>query len=153
MLTKTELFYAAVNGVIRNMEAKAAKRTHAHGLSQDAAQAWDMDIEGACGEMAVAKALDRYWAGSGTFRGGDVGELQVRTAREHRGRLILHESDADDQIFVLVTGRAPDLCVRGWLLARDGKRAEYWQDPGTGRPAFFVPQDALRPVGELGARV
>jgi hypothetical protein len=46
----------------------------------------------------------------------------------------------------LVTGLAPVFILRGWIWGREGKRDEWWTDPACGRPAFFVPQNALRPM-------
>src|ERR1051326_1480658 len=52
---------------------------------------WDMDIEGACGELAVAKALGLQWEGrSFTFKKGDIGKnIQVRTTSKYS--LIIRE--------------------------------------------------------------
>ncbi len=100
--------------------------------------------------MAVAKATGRYWSGSlGNLRADDVGEIQVRTTSRPENRLIIHEADQDEKYFVLVTGRAPQFRIVGWIMARDAKREEWWQDPAGGRAAYFVPQSALRPISEL----
>jgi hypothetical protein len=63
-----------------------------------------------------------------------------------------YKKDEDGAKFYLVTGKPPKYTVRGWLLAKDGKRPEFWGsigkggviDPnGTYRPAYWVPQDKL----------
>ena len=46
----------------------------------------------------------------------------------------------------LASGTAPTFKLRGWIRARDGKPPEFWRDPTQGRPAFFVPAAALRPM-------
>ena len=43
----------------------------------------------------------------------------------------------------------PRVILCGWTRGRDGKREEYWTDPNTGRPAFFVPQEILLDMEEL----
>lgn len=143
-----EVFQAAMVGVSRRID-NLRKRNVSEVYGQPA-EPWWTDINGACGELAVARWLNVFWSGQlGNYRARDVGPLQVRTARRDTGRLVLHDRDADDHVFVLVTGEAPDYTLRGWIVAADGKVPEYWEDPSTGRPAYFVPQDALRPMAEL----
>lgn len=122
-----------------------------HGFVGDEGQGWNIHIEGAGGEIALAKALGMYWSGSvNTFKvGGDVGELQVRTRSQHYYDLILRPDDRDDDLFALVTGLMPNYLVRGWTYARDAKRSEFVQKYG-GRPAaWFVPTHFLRPFKKL----
>jgi hypothetical protein len=101
--------------------------------------------------MAAAKAMDRYWNGSvDTFQnGGDVGRLQVRTRRKQSYELIVRPHDRDADVFVLVVGVAPVFDVRGWMMGRDAKQPEWLMDHGGRPPAYFVPSDALHPIGEL----
>ena len=33
---------------------------------------------------------------------------------------------------------------KGWIKAEDGKKPEYWKEHVKNRPAFFVPQSALK---------
>ncbi len=112
---------------------------------------WQINIDGACGEMAVAKWMGRYWDGAlGDFTAKDVGKLQVRTNPNDWGDLILHPKDADDDVFILVLSHnAPIYKLQGWLYGREGKQTQWWRDGEKGRPAFFVPQSALRSVDEL----
>ncbi len=116
---------------------------------------WHTHINGALGEVAVAKYLGRYWDGMGALgdlHAADVGGgVQVRWTGKPNGDLILHPSDADDKPFVLVTGDAPRFTLHGWILGRDGKLETYWRDPAGGRAAFFVPQNKLVPIAELAA--
>jgi hypothetical protein len=129
-------------GVARNIynRSKAATpRYGAYGL-------WNADIVGALGEQVVAKATDRYWSGTVGTRDydGDVGPWHVRASEPHTNRLLVHDSDPDDGLFVFVTGRAPCLAVRGWILGADAKAACHWDD-GLPDPAYAVPADALAP--------
>jgi hypothetical protein len=121
----------------------------------DPADGWTVHIEGACGEFVVARELGKFWAGAlGNLRADDVGRLQVRTSESHTDRLMLHDEDPDDRAFVLVTGIAPRFRIHGWILAREGKRPEWWDDPygekyGKERPAYFVPQSELHSIHDL----
>lgn len=147
-LTAPEIMQAGLVGLMRQCQNIKMGREHAHGF--DGANEWQVHIEGACGELAVAKHLGKFWCGNiGDLKADDVGPLQVRTAAQDHYRLILHESDPDDKNFVLVTGRCPAYRLRGWIRCVDGKLSKYWEDPATGRPAFFVPTRSLSPMNEL----
>jgi len=147
-LTSFEIFQAAMIGAKRNIEAKVRRLPDRHGFT---GSGWDAHIEGACGEIAVAKFLGLYWGGSvNTFKtGGDVSGLEVRTRSESHYDLIIRDNDPPDSIYILVIGQCPTYQVVGWVRGREGKRAEYRKTHG-GRPgAYFVPQSALRPIEEL----
>jgi hypothetical protein len=149
-LTNGELLTAASIGVRRHVQAMVRNRKDAFGCSDE--DGWRCHIEGAAGEMAVAKALGVYWNGDvGPLAPLDVGPYQVRTASGDSYRLLLTDADRDGDIFVLLTGVAPGFVIRGWIVARDGKRPEYIEDRGRG-PRYFVPQSALRPIEELLGR-
>jgi hypothetical protein len=148
-LTAHEFWIAAQVGAARQCKNLLKGRQDRYGFAGDG---WEAQITGACGEAALAKMLGQWWSGNMDKLGlADVGKLQVRTTPRDDGRLIVHPEDDDDHVFVLVTGVAPRLDVRGWIVCADAKLDEYWTDPKTGRPAFFVPQSVLRPVGELAA--
>lgn len=112
---------------------------------------WEIHIDACLGEMAVARYLNLFWCGAlNNFKARDVGGVvDVRTTKGQNNRLILHPEDPDGTPFVLVWNDAPTFHLQGWILARDGKSQTYWLDPGTGRPAFFVPQQDLRPMPDL----
>ncbi len=140
---------AAQAGTRRRIEALRLGRKPVYGDTKIHAE-WGVDIEGAAAEMAVAKAYNLFWTPvvqRPEELPGDVGRgmhaLQVRSTPREHGRLILHERDKDDAIFVLVTGRIPAFTIRGWIQGKDGK-CDRFLHPGDGRPAFFVPQEHLR---------
>jgi hypothetical protein len=152
-LTWPEVVMAATQGIFRQISAIKNKRADKY---MDDSPGWQTHIEGACGELAVAKFFDLFWSGNyGRLRADDVGPLQVRTTAHATGRLIIYRADADEKIFVLVTGRAPNFCLRGWIRAREGKRAEWLDDPlkqftnAPERRAYYVPIAALHPMSEL----
>ena len=143
-----EIMTGATTGMRRQICNIRDGRNHRHtftdGIDGDA---WTNNIEGALGEMFVAKGFGLYWSGSlGNFDAADVGDIEVRTAAKHNYRLILHPTDNDSARWILVTGRAPDFRVQGWILGEDAKIKKYWEDPKGGRPAYFVPQSALLPM-------
>lgn len=146
-LTWHEVAMASEIGRLRQLAALKAKRVDQHGFTGDG---WSEHIEGACGELAVAKALGRYWDGSiNTFTGDDLPGLQVRTRSSHHYDLLVRPQDKDMTIWVHVTGRCPNYVVHGWLTSHDAKQPVYLKSYGNRPPAYFVPATALRPLSEL----
>lgn len=130
------------------------KRNKAQHYESPTADEWSTEIESCCAEIALAKTLDRYWSG-GVFDGQraafDVGDKQVRHTVYANGALIIYPEDDPEQRFVLVTGRAPNYVLRGWLRGKDaqdkGHDHPWWTDPPKKRsPSWWVPQSALRPL-------
>lgn len=135
-------------GVRRRIESIRRGTKDAKGFNRT--DKWDIDISGACGEMAVAKVLDKYWDVSvNTFHKGDVGKLQVRTSRQEKPYLVVQKHNDDDDIFVLVQGQEATFKVIGWMVGRDAKQRKFLRSFG-GRPAVFaVPPKNLKPLSEL----
>ena len=127
---------------MRHIENLKKKRGDRYGANKQG-NGWQIDIVGALGEMALAKALGFYWEGKGRLSAPDVGPLQVRTCSDNRHHLLLHPGDDDDRRFYLVVAKTPHFEIAGWILGRDGKRDEFWQERVQGRPAYFVPPSAL----------
>lgn len=147
-LNSYELAQAGTTGLLRNIAA--LKRGY---KNKNETANWQNHVEGACGEVAVAKLLGKYWGGSvNTFKeGGDLDATgwEVRTRSSHHYDLIIRKDDADDRVFILVTGNAPNYQVHGWILAADGKQPKWLKDYGGHGDAYFVPKDALRGLGDL----
>lgn len=138
-----EVSRAAGIGVTRHIESRKRGFYRPSWKGAD----WDVDITGALGECAFAKAANLYWAGGvNTFRLPDVGKIQVRWRSQPS--LAVKHTDADDEVFVLVTGGPQEFTIHGWLLGKEAKVDSYRKDLGHGE-AFFVPQESLRPVSEL----
>lgn len=149
-LTSYEILTGAHVGIMRQTQnLKVRPGTDAHGASLS--DGWQLNIEGALGEMALAKALGIYWNGNiGALDAGDVGKFEARTTSRENGRLILHPSDSDWALFFLLTGVNGRYTIRGWIRGEIGKDAAYWSDPsGHGRSAYFVPQHRLHPIDQV----
>ena len=147
-LTAMEYMAAMNAGLMRSCNGYARGLKHAHGAASGDTEA--MDITGAVGESLVAKFFNVWWCGGFDIGGPDVANIQVRAHTTPGYRLILHPTDADAAIFVSVLVQRGRGRLVGWIRGEDGKRRDYWQDPNTGRPAFFVPNSALLPIGRLG---
>lgn len=148
-LTWSEMTTGAFFGVRRLVLAFYNERANTKGQDED--KLWQTQCEGACAEMALAKALDRYWSPVGEMFAGDVGRDEVRCTALPHGSLIIHKPDADDRPFYLVVGSYGRFEVKGWMLGADGKRREWWRDD-VRNPAYFVPQRALQPFAGVLAR-
>lgn len=148
-LNKYEMVMAAQIGLERKLLAIENGHKDNHGFE---GTGWNEDIEGTCGEMAVAKYLGVYFGGGmgDEFKSPDVGDrIQVRTTPRHDGSLIVRKDAKDDHIYVLVTGEAPNFFLRGFILGGDAKRDEFVMAPNGRPPAWFVPQYALLDMSEL----
>lgn len=109
-----------------------------------------IDAESSVAELMVARALGRKWLSDGLQpdrpEDGDVeGGISVRWTARTNGCLIVHEDEPDELISVLVVGHAPDCEIKGWLQTYEAKVPSYWRS-NVRHPAFFVPQEALRPL-------
>lgn len=140
-LTSQEILKGAMVGIMRQTENLKKKAQPAYGAGSK--DDWQLHIEGALGECALAKYLNVYWSGKGEMRNPDVGPFDVRTRSRHDYELILHPNDPDERTFWLLTGSNGVYRIHGCIKGKDGKKKEFWKDPAGGRPAFFVPQSEL----------
>lgn len=149
-LSWPELRLAGHIGIDRFVRARARKWRALYGQGQDE---WWAHVLGAWGEIVVAKAANIYWPGDlGCPDNGrpDVGGYHVRARTRSDYDLIIRDDDDDDGRFVLVVpGALPRFRIIGECLGREGKLPEYRRDYGGRPPAYFVPQDALRPLDGL----
>lgn len=149
-LSPEEVAMAASVAIHRGLEAIINKRQNNHGLKGNA---WTESIEGYCSELVVAKALGVYYsAGHGKgFKGADVADnVQVRWASQDNYRLIVRPADQTNDVYVLVTGIAPDFTIKGFMPGSLAKQDRYLDNPGNDRPdAWWVPQSELFIIDDL----
>lgn len=147
VLSESELYMAAQVGLRRQFEAMVAGLPDRHGHT---GPGWNLHIEGACGEVAAARALQRFWGGdTNTFKKPDLGtKIQVRTRSGigPRTDLIVRSNDSDDDAFVLVIGQAPNFEVVGWIYGDDAKKERWAHEHGGRELAYFVPREELNPI-------
>lgn len=121
-------------------------------------------MEGAGAEKATARYLNLDWTASiNTFHRktdqdedppADVGRaVEVRWRRDegdsHPLDLIVRKDDPDDRIYVLVVGAMPTYELVGSITGTRAKQDQWYKNPGGHRPAWFVPQSALKPIRQL----
>lgn len=140
-LTDDEIQMAAQQATLRILQCKRDGAKHRYGAKDT--ETWQMGIEGALGELVIAKHFGIFW-GKGSYGTDDVGPYEVRQTPLSHGKLIVHPDDKDDKRYYLITGLLGNYYIRGYMYARDAKKDKYWSDPqGTNRPAYFVPQSDL----------
>lgn len=146
-LTWEEALLAATVGVRRRVKAQSVKRREVHGDAHYRPP-WDLDIEGALAEMAFAKFMGAYWAGqtdpdkgSGDVMEGGIAH-HVRSTDREEGALILHPTDSDEGIFVLMVGGGIKWRCAGWMRGEDGKQQRWWR-ANVPHAAYFVSQGDL----------
>lgn len=165
-LTASEIGQGAQAGAIRRMKSFqfAERAGHKEG------DGWDIDVEGACAELAVCKSLGVYWSAHiGAYEEPDVvyrgAGLHVRWTAPSDNRLIIRPRDLEkveklreqfpQQRFVLVTGICPTYRIHGsydaFAALRLTDASSYWLAPN-GRPgAWFVPQVELEQMPTTGS--
>ncbi len=148
-LSNGEVLSAAQVGIMRHYASLKSGKPDAFGKAAEGG--WTEHVEGALGELAVSKYLGIHWPATiNTYRSQpDTGPYEVRTRSRHDYDLIIRESDRDDAIYILVTGICPIYCVRGWMVASEGKQPEFLQSYGHRPPAYFLPAARLYPMATL----
>jgi hypothetical protein len=104
-------------------------------------------------EMAVAKALKKYWlAGVNTHDEPDVApDIEVRCTSNPNGRLIVRPEAHPERRFVLVRGTMPTFDIVGWILAADAMKPKWLDNPKGKGLAYWVPAECLHPMPEKKA--
>lgn len=150
-LTWVEVWLGSEIGKLRQFESLRKGLPDKHGFEGGG---WEIHVQGACGEMAVAKALGMYYGGSvNTFKtGADVGAFEIRTRSRSDYDLLVRPDDKEDAVFIHVTGQAPKFYVHGWLKGSEAKQPQWLQTYGGRDPAYFVPAKYLKPIDELKQR-
>ena len=143
-LTEEEIKHAISVGCARQMSSIKKNLKNANGFEGDE---WGVNIEGAMGELATAKALNMNWdATVDTFKANDLEGIQVRTRSNHYWDLIIRPNDDDEAIWVLVTGKNGKYVVRGWCYGHEGKKKQWLKDYANRPPAYFIPQKFLKSI-------
>lgn len=116
-------------------------------------KALDVHLLGAAGEMAVASYLglkhELYKETEARRGSDDLPGIDVKTRSKSRYDLIVQKQENPSKKFVLVTIENQQTLLHGWCYGYEAMDDQYWADPARGRPAYFVPQSALRPMDSL----
>lgn len=147
-LSRHEILAAAIGGCQRRVASMEISRPQFYG-AEERNNHWQIDVQGAIAEFAVAKAFDKYWqpATDKSLKSlpGDVGFYQIRSTAHKTGQLIVHEADADDVPFILAIVAEPHVKLAGYLYGAEAKALGEKRKYGD----MWVPQNKLRSVTEL----
>jgi len=142
ILTKDELEFAYNIGSRRHIESILKKLQNKHGASPE--RSLDIHVAGALGELAFAKALDKFYIGHvNTFSKPDVGKYQIRYTKMKPPQLIIRKTDNNNEVFVSVSGEDDTFYINGWLKGIDGKQDKYIRNPYNRGEAYFIPVEDL----------
>jgi hypothetical protein len=116
-------------------------------------KALKVHLLGAAGEVAVASYLGlkhELFKEKEAKRGSeDLPGIDVKTRSKSHYDLIVQRQSDPDKKFVLVTIENQQTLIHGWCYGKDAMQSQFWKDPARGRPAYFVPQDFLRPIDSI----
>ena len=106
--------------------------------------AWKADIEGACAELATAKALGIEWQAL-VDQGSQPDLMPDIEVRRTNPSLIVRPGAYPDRKYVWVSGWAPHYQVVGWIMGADAMREEWLTDFNKpNRPkCYCVPRGSL----------
>lgn len=146
-LTPADATLGRVIGLARLGQAIALNRPNTYGETPSIAQ----HVDGTRAELAFARMVGAdlsEWADytSGDLRGlgPDVAGWEVRATRCQHGHLIIHPRDDPGSPFVLVLVDGRTYRAAGWIFGIEARRDKWWRSLQPGRPAWCVPQSALR---------
>lgn len=115
--------------------------------------AQDMHLIGAAGELAVAFYLGlegHLYAEDKPIRGScDLPGIDVKTRSRHWHDLLVQIDDTPNKIFVLVTIQNQKTYIHGWIKGKEAMKETWIRTFQHGRPCYAVPQEYLKPIGEL----
>lgn len=107
------------------------------------------DAEAIGSEWAVAKYFDLPFDPflQKGKRIADVGKgLEIKWSRHDTASLIVYEYDRTTDVAVLVTGKAPEYKIAGWIPVAIAQRPKYRH---TKQPTWWVTQINLQPIENL----
>lgn len=116
-------------------------------------KALEIHLLGAAGEVAVASylGLKRHLFKEKEAKRGsdDLPGIDVKTRSKASYDLIVQKNENPEKKFVLVTIENQQTLIHGWCYGREALQDCFWADPARGRPAYFVPKEALHSIDTL----
>ena len=101
-------------------------------------------------EIAVAKYfnLADFKPTHSTFKqAADIGQrIEVKWTKWKDGHLVVHQSDRDSDIAVLVVGRSPEYFLAGWIPVNAAKIKRFWRHS---EQNWWISQSNLRPMEDF----
>jgi hypothetical protein len=154
VFSEEERKLAMEEGMRRQQVNEAQGLRGRNGGAWQGSKALDIHLLGAAGEVAVASYLglkEHLFKEKEARRGSDdlPGSIDVKTRSKAAYDLIVQRNESPNKKFVLVTVENQQTLIHGWCYGHEALQEQYWADPARGRPAYFVPKEALRSIDEL----
>ncbi len=153
VFTAEERQAAMEEGMRRQSVNEAQRLRGRNGGASFGSKALEIHLLGAAGEVAVASYLglkEHLFKETNAKRDSDdLPGIDVKTRSKASYDLIVQRQSDPNRKFVLVTIENRQTLLHGWCYGHEGMKEIYWADPARGRPAYFVPQSALRPMETL----
>jgi hypothetical protein len=154
VFSEEERRLAMEEGMRRQRVNEARGLRGRNGGAWQGSKALDIHLLGAAGEVAVASYLglkEHLFKETEAKRGSDdlPGGIDVKTRSKSRYDLIVQKQEDPNKVFVMVTIENQRTLLHGWCYGHEAMKEEYWADPARGRPAYFVPKEALHSMDAL----
>jgi hypothetical protein len=153
VFSEEEKSLAMEEGMRRQRVNEARGLRGRNGGAWQGSKALDIHLLGAAGEVAVASYLElkeHLFKETEAKRGSDdLPGIDIKTRSKHSYDLIVQRNESPDKKFVLVTIQDQKTLIWGWCWGKDAMQEQYWADPARGRPAYFLPKEALRSMNLL----
>lgn len=154
-LTETEEHMALLRAKILNAEAAKSGSVNKYGAVELTTYEEEVakHLVGQRGEIFCARACGKTANFEPNTFGStpDIGDRgQVRTRSKAYYDLIVRKDAKPDEYYILVISDGipgHPLTVVGYIKAEEAMQAKYLRDYGGFGEAYFVPQDALTPIG------
>jgi hypothetical protein len=151
-LTLPEWDLAVNTARIRIIASASQRLNHATTYQRDVLTRLKEEVVGACGEIGLAKSAGQWFVpGLNTFHSTPdfLRDVEVRSTDRADGSLIIRDNDDGGRRYVLALVSGSRVKLAGWMLGSDAKKDQWVRDPHGNRPAWFVPQRALRSMEEF----
>lgn len=148
-LNLPEMLSASNAGTIRQYASDQRGSEYSEGFTGEKMTPLTSHIEGAMGEVCVAKALNIHFPGSiNTYGKADLGDdIGVRTTNKESYGLLIYQKDNPDHFYYLVKGVSPNYRVCGWIRGGDAKVDKYLSPHVNERITVWrVPESDLNPM-------
>jgi hypothetical protein len=151
-MTLPEFDLAVSTAMMRIVASYSQGLNHSSTYKRDMITRLKEEVVGACGEIALGKATNKWFVPSiNTFhnRPDFLKDVEVRATDRADGSLIVRDNDANDRRYVLAIVEGTGVRLAGWLPGGEAKQDQWIKDPHGHRSAWFVPQRALRPMSDF----
>ena len=144
-LNSYELWQAAQVGLVRAYDSYIKNNKDIWFENRTWAAMVAVNVQGAIGEVAVAKALNLFFNGSfGVYKlSPDLStkdiKIEVRHSGEKKETCSVREGDDPESVIIFSTGGGPDIEILGWIYAGKAKTDAHKKTKANGETWYAFP--------------